>query len=155
MEYQVNANDCDFGVIEAMNEQEARDKAAQMAGYKSEADMIHRLESASEITAQPQPLLANRTIIQFWSGDLSNGNINPFASYDAALADYKEMAEGCASPDPENEDTEDAKREALEYSLAFHYVTKVTTTYDEDGKEIKEESETLDGGDPDACGYHG
>lgn len=49
--YQVNANAADFGVIEAANEQEARDKAAQMAGYKSEAHMVEMLEQPSEIVA--------------------------------------------------------------------------------------------------------
>lgn len=51
MKYQVSANDCDFGVIEADTEQEARDKAAQMAGYKSEADMVEMLNQPSEIVA--------------------------------------------------------------------------------------------------------
>lgn len=51
MKYQVSANNCDFGVIEASTEQEARDKAAQMAGYASEADMAERLGQQSEIVA--------------------------------------------------------------------------------------------------------
>lgn len=49
--YQVTANACDFGVIEAADEQEARDKAAQMAGYQSEAQMAETLEQPSEIVA--------------------------------------------------------------------------------------------------------
>jgi len=98
--------------------------------------------------------LANRTIIQFWSGDLSNGNINPFASYEAAYADYKEMAESCATTD-RGDEPDATQEEALAESMAFHYVAKVTTTYDEDGKVVTEDQETLDGGDPDACGYHG
>ena len=49
--YQVTTNACDFGVIEAASEQEARDKAAQMAGYQSEAQMAETLEQPSEIVA--------------------------------------------------------------------------------------------------------
>ena len=52
MKFQVYANACDFGVIEAASEQETRDKVAQMAGYESEADMEDRLEAKSEITAK-------------------------------------------------------------------------------------------------------
>lgn len=50
--FHVYANDCDFGEIEAENEQHARDLAAQMAGYQSEADMVERLEQPSQITAE-------------------------------------------------------------------------------------------------------
>ena len=49
--YQVEANACDFGIIEASDEQDAKDQAAQMAGYKSEADMVAQLEQPSEIVA--------------------------------------------------------------------------------------------------------
>jgi len=47
--YHVYANECDFGIIEAATDQDARDMAAQMAGYLSEADMIARLECPSEL----------------------------------------------------------------------------------------------------------
>jgi hypothetical protein len=47
--YRVYANACDFGIIEAATDQDARDMAAQMAGYRSEADMVARLESPSEM----------------------------------------------------------------------------------------------------------
>ena len=50
--YNVYANACEFGLIEAANAQEARDKAAQMAGYESEADMVERLGQPSEIVAE-------------------------------------------------------------------------------------------------------
>jgi hypothetical protein len=50
--YRVHANACDFGIIEAASEQEARDRAAQEAGYQSEADMVERLEQPSEIVAE-------------------------------------------------------------------------------------------------------
>jgi hypothetical protein len=95
-----------------------------------------------------------KAIIQYWTGDLSNGNINPFASYEGAFADYKEMAESCATTD-RGDEPDATPEEALAESMAFHYVAKVTTTYDEDGKVVKEDQETLDGGDPDACGYNG
>lgn len=49
--FHVTANAADFGIIEAATEQDARDKAAQMAGYKSEADMERQLECPSEIEA--------------------------------------------------------------------------------------------------------
>ncbi len=51
MKFQVTANACDFGLIEAADAQEARDLAAQMAGYKSESDMETQLGQASEIIA--------------------------------------------------------------------------------------------------------
>lgn len=49
--YHVHANHCDCGVIDADSEQEARDIAAQMAGYASEQDMVSRLDAKSEIIA--------------------------------------------------------------------------------------------------------
>ena len=49
--YNVYANAAEFGIIEASSEQEARDKAAQVAGYESEADMVRRLEQESELVA--------------------------------------------------------------------------------------------------------
>ena len=52
MNFNVYANAAEFGIIEANSEQEARDKAAQMAGYKSEADMVTQLEQPSEIVAE-------------------------------------------------------------------------------------------------------
>ena len=50
--YNVYANACEFGLIEADTEQEARDKAAQMAGYESEAQMVETLGQPSEIMAE-------------------------------------------------------------------------------------------------------
>ena len=50
--YNVYANACEFGLIEADTEQEARDVAAQMAGYESEAQMVETLEQPSEIMAE-------------------------------------------------------------------------------------------------------
>jgi len=50
--YAVHANACDFGLIVANSEQEARDLAAQMAGYDSEADMVERLGQPSDIVAE-------------------------------------------------------------------------------------------------------
>jgi hypothetical protein len=50
--YRVYANACDFGIIEATDEQHARDLAAQMAGYASEAQMTEALEQPSEIVAE-------------------------------------------------------------------------------------------------------
>ena len=41
--YCVSANACDFGVIDAISEQDARDQASVMAGYKSETDLCQRL----------------------------------------------------------------------------------------------------------------
>jgi hypothetical protein len=49
--FNVRANDCAFGEIEAATAQDARDIAAKMAGYKSESDMIIQIESSSEIVA--------------------------------------------------------------------------------------------------------
>ena len=45
------AGAAEFGIIEANSAQEARDIAAQMAGYESEADMEKQLEQDSEIVA--------------------------------------------------------------------------------------------------------
>lgn len=50
--YNVYANSCEFGIIEALSIQEAKDKAAIMAGYKSEADMEIQLDQPSEIIAE-------------------------------------------------------------------------------------------------------
>ncbi len=50
--YHVYANACDFGDIEAADAQHARDLAAQMAGYQSEAQMVETLEQPSEIVAK-------------------------------------------------------------------------------------------------------
>ena len=50
--FNVYANACEFGLIDAATEQEARDLAAQMAGYESEADMVERLGQPSEIVAE-------------------------------------------------------------------------------------------------------
>ena len=50
--YNVYANAAEFGIIEANSDQEARDIAAQMAGYESEADMEKQLEQDSEIVAE-------------------------------------------------------------------------------------------------------
>ena len=52
MKYHVWVNNCDFGVIEARNEQHARDKAAQMAGYNSERHMEKMLEQSSEFEVE-------------------------------------------------------------------------------------------------------
>ena len=49
--FNVTAGACEFGLIEAATDQEARDLAAQMAGYQSEADMEAQLEQHSEIVA--------------------------------------------------------------------------------------------------------
>ena len=51
MIYHVHVNACDFGFITATDAQNARDQAAQMAGYKSEADMEIRLGQPSEFIA--------------------------------------------------------------------------------------------------------
>jgi hypothetical protein len=56
--FYVTANACEFGLIKAATAQEARDLAAQMAGYESEADMEARLEQPSEIVAKPKDNLA-------------------------------------------------------------------------------------------------
>ena len=50
--YNVFANDCDFGVIDANSTQEARNIAAQMAGYKSEQDMESQLDCVSEFVVE-------------------------------------------------------------------------------------------------------
>lgn len=63
--FNVYANDCEFGMIEAATQQEARDAAAQMAGYESEADMVERLGQPSEIVAEEAPtrLIGRETAI--------------------------------------------------------------------------------------------
>jgi hypothetical protein len=48
----VYTNACDFGLIEATDEQHARDLAAQMVGYQSEADMIEQLRKPSGIVVE-------------------------------------------------------------------------------------------------------
>lgn len=50
--FNVTANACEFGLVEAATAQEARDIAAQMAGYKNEADMESQLGQPSEIVAE-------------------------------------------------------------------------------------------------------
>ena len=57
--FNVAANACEFGMIEAATAQEARDLAAQMAGYESEADMVERLGQPSEIVAEEAPTRPN------------------------------------------------------------------------------------------------
>lgn len=52
--YRVYANACDFGSFTAASEQEARDLAAKMAGYLSEADMIEQLGQPSEMKVQEE-----------------------------------------------------------------------------------------------------
>lgn len=48
--YKVYVNSCDFGIYEAaLTAQEARDMAAQDAGYLDEADMERQLGQTSEI----------------------------------------------------------------------------------------------------------
>ena len=51
MFFHVKANEADFGIIKAGSAQEARNIAAAMAGYASEAEMSARLEQKSEIVA--------------------------------------------------------------------------------------------------------
>lgn len=50
--FDVYANECEFGLIEAETAQDARDIAARTAGYESEADMEEQLGHASEIVAE-------------------------------------------------------------------------------------------------------
>lgn len=50
--YAVHANPCDFGLIVANSEQDPHDLAAQMAGNKSEAEMVERLGQPSDIVAE-------------------------------------------------------------------------------------------------------
>jgi hypothetical protein len=50
--FQVSANGTIFGVYEAATEQDARDLCAQDAGYKTEADMVARLEQPSALVAE-------------------------------------------------------------------------------------------------------
>lgn len=50
--FNVYANACEFGIIEAASKQDARDEAARMAGYENEADMEKQLEQKSEIVAE-------------------------------------------------------------------------------------------------------
>jgi hypothetical protein len=50
--FNVYANLAEFGLIEAADAQEARDKAAQIAGYKSESDMEAQRGATSEIVAE-------------------------------------------------------------------------------------------------------
>jgi hypothetical protein len=91
--------------------------------------------------------------IKFYSGDLLNGDIHSFDTYEEAHRDYVSMAEGCAQTDRGDETV--SREQAVEESLAFHYVRKETIERDVDGHIIREDSETLDGGDAEACGYTG
>lgn len=85
-----------------------------------------------------------KTVTKFYSGDLNNGDINPFDTYEEAYADYKEMAESCAQTDRGDETV--SLDQAVSESMDFHYVRKEVTTYDEDGEVESETSEILDGG---------
>lgn len=49
--YQVQVNGLVLGLYEADDEQDARDAAAQDAGYQSEADMAVQLDRPSELVA--------------------------------------------------------------------------------------------------------
>lgn len=51
-QYIVHANGTVFGTYEAGSDQAARDLCAQDAGYKSEAEMVERLEQPSELVAE-------------------------------------------------------------------------------------------------------
>jgi hypothetical protein len=48
----IYTNAYDFGLIEAIDEQHARNLVAQIAGYQSEADMVERLGRPSEIAVE-------------------------------------------------------------------------------------------------------
>lgn len=50
--YNVCVGACDLGQIEAPTEQQARDRAAQMVGYESEADMAIDLDPPPEVIAE-------------------------------------------------------------------------------------------------------
>lgn len=50
-QFEVSANGTVFGTYEADSEQAARDLCAIDAGYKSEADMVDRLEQPSDLVA--------------------------------------------------------------------------------------------------------
>ena len=47
-------NSCEFGEIEAADAQEARDKAAQMAGYLDENDLIGRMGYSDIMTREAE-----------------------------------------------------------------------------------------------------
>lgn len=66
--YRVYANSCDFGVVVTNNDQDARDIAAEMAGYASENDMEACLDSTSEIVALELDGISSKDIplIQNW-----------------------------------------------------------------------------------------
>lgn len=51
--YEVSANGTALGIYVGDDEQEARDACARDAGYKSEADMVERLEQQSALIAKP------------------------------------------------------------------------------------------------------
>jgi hypothetical protein len=50
--YQVSANGAVFGIYKAKDEQGARNACARDAGYKSEVDMVKKLEQPSELIAE-------------------------------------------------------------------------------------------------------
>ena len=50
--YNVCVGACDLGQIEAPTEQKARDLAAQMVGYESEAELRKDLDQAPEVIAE-------------------------------------------------------------------------------------------------------
>ena len=50
-QFQVKVNACNFGIIGAASAKSARNIAARIAGYKSEADMSARLGQPSQIEA--------------------------------------------------------------------------------------------------------
>ena len=50
-QFEVSANGHVFGIFAASSEQAARDLCAKEAGYDDEADMVDRLEQASELVA--------------------------------------------------------------------------------------------------------
>ena len=50
--YNIRVGACDLGQVEAQTEQQARDLAAQMVGYESEAELGKDLEQTPEVVAE-------------------------------------------------------------------------------------------------------
>ena len=50
--YNIRVGACDLGQVNAPTEQKARDMAAQMVGYESEAELGKDLDQSSEIFAE-------------------------------------------------------------------------------------------------------
>ena len=92
----VSANVITMGVFIADTEQAARDQAAVMAGYRSEADMVAQLEQPSELVAKSVSDVAYRAARYFndWAAHIDADAVYSRAEWEAMTVEQRiEIAE--------------------------------------------------------------